>query len=296
VGLIRLLLSLLAAVLITLGTAGQLTERSLAASEPFADQMAQSLQNPAVSGEVKSAVQQQAAEAIRSAGAAGGLLGSIAAGLAADGLAAQIAGVVDTPAFADAYRQWAVLLHQGLAAYARDNPVPEVEVEGSRIDVAIAPLLEPIIGANGAGAAAGAIGAIGADAVIIVDTGTDLRILRVLGSLAQWSVWLLAGGGAAILLVVAAGRDRTKWLGIALLTSAAVAAAAGVLVWWLPTASSPQANYPAVGTAVLGALLSGWAAVFAAGAAAGAAVGMLLVAVGRRRPHRTGVAEWPTGQ
>lgn len=289
---IRFLLAAVAAVLLPLGLLGLLSQESLNDGAGFATDMQAAVSQPEVNAELTEAVSREVAAAVRRAGESAGPLGSLAAGLGADGLADAAARAVNSQVFTDAMGSWALLLHEGLADYATGKPNPDVVVSGSTVEVGVGDLVRPVVG-DSLGSLTGLVDSVTDGATVTMDTGVDLRALRALGSLAEGAWLLLAGAAGCLLLVALPGGSRARSLGAGLLLCAATTGAAAAGVYVLQQQPAPGADYPAIGKAITSSLLSDWAGVLAAVAAACATIGLVLVLVGRGTRGRDVAVRYP---
>jgi hypothetical protein len=237
---------------------GFLSERSLDDSAGFAASMGDALNNPKVKSEIEESVKTSALELLDGLSEQGGLVGSVVGGLNPEALSSTVAKSVNTPAFAQAWDDWALLLHRGLADFATNTPNPNVQVSGQVMEVRVGPLITPLLGDGIAANFSGIVDSIIGDRTIAVDTGEDIeQRLHNLGFLAG-ARWYFAGGALiAFVLTVLIGPRRVAWLAGSLI--AVAVGFAGVAAWSLVDDTVGAASQsPALTEAISNSLTGNW--------------------------------------
>ncbi len=279
---LRVVTVVLFASLFSASVLGFLAQRSLDNSDGFAESMSTALQDPAVKTELQSSVRTSVLDAVQELGDSGGLFGSLLAGVGGETLADAAARAVDTAAFEEAWYDWALLLHRGLADFAVGQPNSDISVAGQYIEVQIGPLLAPLLGTGPQASFAGSIDTLIEDRSVVVDTGENMESrLRLLGGIAD-ARWLLAAGAFLTLILAALmGPRRVRWLAISL-TAAATGLAIVTIALTFTNSAIPNSTTPALNESVRGALLAGWTVLLGVWAAIllAAAVGLTLISRG----------------
>lgn len=293
--LLRAVAAILAALATTLAIAGFAVTQSLSQQQSFVSAMDQAIARPAVQAEVAGAIKQQIQDAGDRLAESAGPLGSLASSGAA-ALAGQVDGTVSSPRFASAWNQWAGLLYSGLADYAAGRPNAEVSVSGSTVTVAVAPLVEPIVGETVAGGLTGTLQLTGQATDVSIATAFPVQqALTTMGALSKWRWALVAAAILLALVAVVAGPRRFRWAAITLLLAGATTA----LLWWgLGTAGDtppPGSTTPQLSMAVTQALVSPWAGQLKVAALVLIAAAILVALVGAllRRPTVGGNSPQP---
>lgn len=258
-----LLRTMIAAVFVGLFSAsvfGFMAQRSLDDSDGFAQAMNAALEDPQVKSELSSAVRTSVLDAVQDLGDNGGLFGSLLSGVGGESLADAAARAVNTPAFEEAWDDWARLVHRGLADFAVGHPNSDLSVDGQYLEVQIGPLVKLLLGTGLAASSSGSIDALIGDRGVVVDTGEDIEArLELLGVFAD-ARWIFAAGAALSLgLVALIGPRRLRWLAISL-----AAAATGLvflaIVLTFADSSIPSSATPALNESIRSALRNGWTA------------------------------------
>jgi hypothetical protein len=282
VSFLRAVAAIIAGCAVALAALGFASQSSLADGPAFAQAMSAALADPQVNAEIKDAIRTEVSDGINSASQDGGVLGQIGSALGADAIAEQATKVVDTDVFVNAWDDWSLLLHQGLADYAYGRPNPSVTVSGNTIDVALEPLITPVVGTGIASRVAGAMNFLEQDPTLTITTDTNVEaMLAAVGRLVEYRWLLLAIGVVAGLFAALAGRRRWVWLAITLGVMAVMVAAlalAATAIQRVPAGG----DMPATGKAVMTALTQGWTTsllLVCAGLAIGAAISGTIAAV-----------------
>jgi hypothetical protein len=237
---------------------GFLAQRSLDNSDGFAESMSAALQNPQVKAELQSSVRTEVLDAAQEFGDSEGLFSSLLSGAGAESLADTAARSVDSAAFEEAWYDWALLLHQGLADFAGGQPNSDIAVTGQYFDIKIGPLVTPLLGTGLLANLAGPIDTLIGDRTVVVDTGKDMESrLRLLGTVAGARWFFAAGATLSLALAVFIGPRRIHWLAISL-----AAAAAGLVVFAIGLALGdseiPISTTPALNESVSNAFADDW--------------------------------------
>lgn len=255
---VRVVTLVLFAGLLSASVFGFLAQRSLDDSDGFAESMSSALADPAVKAELQSSVRTSVLDAVQELGDSGGLFGSLLAGVGAESLADVAARAVATTAFEEAWHDWALLLHQGLADFAVGQPNSHVDVTDQYLEIQIGPLVTPLLGTGLAATFSEPIDTLIGDRSVVVDTGEDMESrLRLLGVFAD-ARWIFAAGAVLTLaLTVFMGPQRVRWLA---LSSAAAATGLAILtvVLTLGDLANPNSTTPALDEAIRDALLGDW--------------------------------------
>ena len=255
---LRILFVALFAVFCSATTFGFLAQRSLDNSDGFAESMSTALQNPQVKSELQSSVRTSVLDAVQELGDSGGLFGSLLAGVGAESLADAAARAVDTPAFEEAWDDWALLLHRGLADFAVGEPNSDISVSGQYLEVQIGPLVTPLLGTGLAANLSGPVDTLLGDRSVVVDTGEDMESrLELLGAAADARWFFAVGATLTLASAVLMGPRRIRWLAISL----AAAAAGQVLLAIALTfgdSAIPLGTTPALNEAIRSAIRNDW--------------------------------------
>ena len=290
--IIRIVLLIVVAATTVGAGFGFLSERSLQDSTGFADSMSEALQDPAVKSELQTLVRATATEVLADLSDSGGVVGTIVSGLDPQSLADTAAKAIDSQAFATAWQQWALLLHQGLADYAQGIPNDDLTVQGNVIDVRAGPLITPLLGDGIARNLSGLVDSVAGDRTISLDTGEDVEErLHRLGALSDARWYFLVGALGALVIATLLKAPRLPWL-----AGGFAAAAIGFLtvaVWTLvDRLLAPPSPAPELTAAITDALTGNWGLIMiiAAIVCAGAAV---VTGIISRRANRADSAEPP---
>lgn len=254
----RIILVILVCLLSAGAGFGFLSERSLDDSSGFAASMNEALNDPQVKSEIEESVREAALEALTELSDQGGVVGTVVSGLNPEALANTMAESINTPAFAQAWDDWALLLHRGLADFATNTPNADVQVSGQVVDVRVGPLITPLLGDGIVANFSGLIDSVLGDRTISVDTGEDIEgRLQRLGTLAAARWYFAAGALLAIAVATLIGPRRLGWLAISL---AAVALGfAGVAMWsFADDQIASLSKTPALTEAISRSLTGNW--------------------------------------
>lgn len=255
---LRIVAVLLSAVFLSATAFGFVAHRSLEDSVGFADSMAAALQEPQVNSELQESVRTSVTDTVEELADDEGLIGSLLAGVGADSIADAAARAVDSPAFEEAWDDWALLLHQGLADFAVGQPNSEISVTGQYIEVKIGPLVTPLLGGGLAATLSGPVDTLLGDRSVVVDTGVDMESrLKALGAFAGARWFLAVGAALALAIVVLIGPQRIRWLSISL-AAAGLGLATLALTLTFGDSSIASSTTPALNESILSALRSDW--------------------------------------
>lgn len=258
VSVVRIVIVVLFASLFTAATFGFLAQRSLDDSAGFSASMGTALQDPQVKSELQSSIRASVLDVAHELGDSRGVFGSLLASVGAEPLADAAALAVNTRAFEQAWDDWALILHRGLADVAEGNPNSDISVTGQDIKIQLGPLVKPLLGTGLAASLSGPVDSLLAGRSVVVDTGEDMESsLKTLGAFAN-ARWLLAAGASlALALAVFIGDRRTRWLAICLAV-AAVGLAVVAITLTIGESSIPNSTTPALNESVRAALTNGW--------------------------------------
>lgn len=278
--LVRAVAAILAALAAALAIIGFAVTQSLTQPQPFVTAMDQAIAQPAIQAEVGATIKQQILAAGDNLAGNAGPLGELARS-GAEAIAGQVDTTVTSQRFALAWTQWSRLMYSGLADFAAGRPNPEVSVSGSTIDVAVGPLVEPIVGEVAAGGLTSTLQLVGRDTDVSIATAFPVeQALTAIGTVSQWR-WVLAA--AAVLLAAVAifgGRRRIRWAAVTVLLTAAVTAGAWLGLLAAGSTPPPGSATPQLSVAVAQALVSPWADQLKAAALVLAVVGLALGILG----------------
>ncbi len=271
--LVRLVAAVLAAIAATAAVAGFAVTDSLAGSGQFVAAMEEALTDPAVQQELQTVIRQEVTSAGERLAGSVGPLGDLARS-GADSAASRLSQTVTSPEFASAWSQWSELLYQGLTDAAVGTPNDQVSVAGNQVTVAIAPLVEPILGASLSGGLTGALDLFGQDTSIVINTAVPVQqALDAAGAFSQWRWLFVAAAFVLALVAVFGGSRRMRWLGITLVFAALCAGAVSVALMVGQATPPPGSQTPELAMAITAAIVEPWATALRTAAVAAAAVG-----------------------
>lgn len=286
---LRVLLALATAALVTLATIAFSVQDTLTQPAAFVSSMDAALASPEVAAEVRAEVRQEVLDTLDRV-ASDGPVAAVIAGIGKDAIADAAAGATDTDVFRTAWHDWSLLLFGGLSDRARAVSNDQVSVGRTQVTVAVAPLIAPVLGNSIAGGFAQALDLFDANSTVTLDVGFPIGpVLSAAGRLAEWRWWLLAAAAGAALLLVT-GRRGWRWLAIGAVTSGIGCALAGTAVQLAQSRPPPGAEFPQLGLALTNALTQQWDATLfrvAVLCTAVAVVAFLLDAVTSRRRRST---------
>lgn len=286
---LRALLALAVGVLVTLTTLAFSVQQSLTDPTGFATSMTSALERPAVEAEVQSEIREEVRKALERIDPESPV-NTIVTAIGAETIAAKAAETTDSDGFPGAWHDWSLLVFSGMADQARGRANPDVQFGSNTMTVAVAPLIEPILGQTLTGGVAGILDVFDAKSTVTIDTGAPTELaLTTFGRLAEWRwFFLLAAAGCLLLLI--ANRRAFRWLAIAALLAAAGCALSGLGAYLAETRPAPDSQFPQLGMAVMQALSAHWDRnLFLVGAACALVAALAFVADAVRTRRRTPV-------